>query len=233
MSHAQTPIAVVVPIAAGDRISPRLYSQLLSGLPDEVRLHLVCAQSDDIDRQADGLPSSSRAHWLSAPPGRASQQNAGAHAAPENVYLWFVHADSQLHDTTLPALLRFVRSGTQALGYFDLRFLNDGPALTRINAAGAWVRSRALHMPFGDQGLVLPSAAFTKLGGFNPELPCGEDHDLVWRARQSGLALRALRAPLYTSARKYARLGWLRTTCQHLLITARQARRFSKAGQRA
>lgn len=233
MSQTQTTLAVVVPIAPGDRISTQLYSQLLSGLPDEVSLHLVCANPDDIKHQAELLPASTRAHWLSAPPGRASQQNAGALAARDSTYLWFLHADSQLHPSTLPTLLRFVSSNIQALGYFDLRFLSDGPALTHINAAGAWLRSRLLHMPFGDQGLILPHAQFAQMGGFDTALMCGEDHDLVWRARRTGLPLQALGAPLYTSARKYARHGWLRTTCEHLLITARQARDFSRTGQRA
>lgn len=229
MTHAQPLLAVVVPIAAGDRISAPLYNGLLHGLPDDITVHIVCTAADEIERLSHELPASPRVRWLSAPAGRASQQNAGALAAPDSAYLWFVHVDSQLHPSTLPALLSFVRSGAQALGYFDLRFLDDGPALTRINAAGAWLRSRVLHMPFGDQGLVLPRSQFLQMDGFNEALGCGEDHDLVWRARHAGLALQALRAPLYTSARKYARQGWLRTTCQHLLITARQAQTFSRA----
>ena len=233
MHTARTQLAVVIPIAPGDRISTSLYTQLISGLPDDVSLYLVCAEPVDRVAQSSHLPTSPRAHWLSAPAGRASQQNAGAQAAQDCTYLWFLHVDSQLHPATLPALLRFVGSRDQALGYFDLRFLSDGPALTRINAAGAWLRSRAMHLPFGDQGLILPRSGFCQLGGFNQALQCGEDHDLVWRARRAGLPLRALRAPLYTSARKYARRGWLRTTCQHLWITARQARAFSATQRNA
>ncbi|HZF97242.1 MAG TPA: glycosyl transferase family 2, partial [Pseudoxanthomonas sp.] len=99
-----------------------------------------------------------------------------------------------------------------------------------LNALGAWFRSRCLGLPFGDQGLALPRALFERLGGFDESLRGGEDHDLVWRARRAGVPLQPARAPLYTSARKYAQRGWGATTAFHLRETWRQARRFSRGG---
>ena len=58
--------------------------------------------------------------------GRASQQNAGA-GRRATAYLWFLHADSRLAVDTLPALADFLVRDEWALGYFDLRFLDDGP----------------------------------------------------------------------------------------------------------
>jgi GT2 family glycosyltransferase len=101
-----------------------------------------------------------------------------------------------------------------------------------LNAGGAWLRSRWLGLPFVEQGLVLPRGIFAALGGFDTTLAHGEDHDLVWRARRGGLRLRPLRAPLYTSARRYAACGWLRTTTEHLAMTAQQAWRFSRPAAR-
>jgi len=162
--------------------------------------------------------------WLEAPAGRARQQNAGA-AAAKGTTLWFLHADSRLPARSVAAALRF--AGTSALGYFDLRFLDDGPRLARLNAMGAWIRSRWLGLPFGDQGLILPGALFRSLGGFDESLDAGEDHALVWAARRAGIPLVPLRAPLRTSARRYAEHGWLRTTLQHGRLTLSQARRFA------
>ena len=78
-------------------------------------------------------------------------------------------------------------------------------------------------MPFGDQGLFLAWTDFEGLGGFDPALPYGEDHALLWAAHRAGMVVASARAPLYTSARKYAEGGWLRTTARHVWLTAAQA----------
>jgi hypothetical protein len=166
--------------------------------------------------------------WLHAPAGRATQQNAGA-AAGDRDWVWFVHADTRLASDTLPALARFIARDRPALGYFDLHFDGDRPVLMRLNTAGAWLRSRWLRLPFGDQGFVLPRTVFDALGGFNPAITRGEDHELVWRVRRAGLQVRPVGAALYTSARRYAAQGWATTTTGHLAETWRQAWRFSRA----
>ncbi|MEO6064250.1 MAG: glycosyltransferase [Lysobacterales bacterium] len=230
MSATQTldKLTVVVPVGPGDALSARLCEQLAM-LPTRAQVRVVRAEGDCEATPAFANASEQRAQWQSmqAPAGRATQQNAGARGA-DGEWLWFLHADSVLAPATLPALARFIETKSDALGYFDLHFLDDGPALMGLNACGAWLRSRWLGLPFGDQGLVLLRAAFEKLGGFDTALSSGEDHDLVWRARRAGLPLRAIGAPIYTSARKYAEQGWWRTTAHHLTETGRQARRFSR-----
>jgi hypothetical protein len=162
-----------------------------------------------------------------APRGRAIQLNAGACAA-DRAWLWFLHADSRLAAATLPALVVAATRAPDALGYFDLRFAADGPPAVRLNELGAFVRSRVLGLPFGDQGFFLAADTFERLGGFDPRLTCGEDHALVWTARRAGVAVAPARAPLYTSARKYADGGWLATTARHLRLTAAQAWRGAR-----
>jgi hypothetical protein len=227
MTAALARIAVVIPVGPGDLVSPTLLAQLAQLPADSEKIVVHAAEG------AAAAPSASPAAtpaWreMHATRGRGSQQNAGACAATRD-WLWFLHADSRLAPTTLSALASFVRRDENALGYFDLRFLDDGPALMRLNAFGARLRSRWLGLPFGDQGLVLPRAMFERLGGFDCTLGCGEDHDLVWRARRARIPLRPLGAPLYTSARKYAERGWWTTTAWHLQETWHQARRFSRA----
>jgi len=162
---------------------------------------------------------------LHAPTGRASQLNAGAQAS-DGDWLWFVHADSAFDADALDALQRVLARNEDAIGYFDLRFLGDGPALTVLNAAGAWLRSRLLGLPFGDQALLMPRRVYDRLGGF-ADVP-GEDHALVWAARRAGVPLRPVGATVHTSARRYAMRGWLATTLRHLVLTAVQAWRYSR-----
>lgn len=224
------PLSVIVPVGPGDTAWQGLLPQL-AALPRDAELRLVgCRPEDarpDTLAAAGGLPAD-RA-WLVAPRGRARQMNAGARAT-RGAALWFLHADSRFDDpaAAVAALWRTVAREPQALGYFDLRFDGDGPAATAINTAGAWIRSRWLGLPFGDQGLFLARATFERLGGFDESLAAAEDHALVWAARRAGVRLRATGLGIRTSARRYAEQGWARTTARHLLLTARQAWRFSR-----
>ena len=217
-------LSIVVPIGPAEEDWSGLLRDL-AALEDDAELFIVTtrgAVAPAIEPADQGLLIPS--HRLEAPAGRAAQQNAGA-ARARGETMWFLHADSRLSTETLAAARAF--AGRDALGYFDLRFRDDGPALVHLNALGARLRSRWLGLPFGDQGLMLPRHRFEALGGFDERLECGEDHALVWAARRAGLPLVALGAPLWTSARRYAEQGWLRTTLEHARLTLGQARRFS------
>lgn len=214
-------LAIVIPCGPGDRSWVGLLPHLGGVGADEV---VLCLSDGD---RAQALPPAVRV--VTSPAGRARQLNRGATctAAP---WLWFLHADTRLTKATIAAARGFLRDAPEAIGYFDLRFLDDGPAWTRLNEAGALVRSRLFGLPFGDQGFLMPRRVLDRLGGFDEALSSGEDHALVWRARQAGIPVRPLRAPIFTSARRYATHGWARTTLQHLLSTGRQAIAFSSAG---
>lgn len=221
-------LAVVVPIGPGERAWRALLSDL-APLPAAARIVLVATADDDLPTPSElgaaGLAAQPLA--LTAPCGRASQLNAGARAG-ERPFLWFVHADSRLDAATIPALARVLRERPDALGYFDLRFRQDGPVAMSLNALGVRVRSRWLGLPFGDQAFFLAASTFARLGGFDPTLPFGEDHALVWAARRAGVPLVPAGATISTSARKYAEGGWLRTTARTVFLTAVQAWREAR-----
>ncbi|MGA8278479.1 MAG: DUF2064 domain-containing protein [Rhodanobacteraceae bacterium] len=226
MSVATPLLSVIVPLAPDENQWTGLRDQLaaLNADSEIIPVRGVDDGRNDAPAAVATAIADSAAGYreMAVPRGRARQMNAGARAA-RGSWLWFLHADSRLHPRTLPALRAFVARGDDALGYFDLGFRNDGPWLVRINAAGANFRARHLGLPFGDQGFVLPAAWFARLGRYDEAAAYGEDHLLVWRARVAGLPIRRIGAPLLSSARKYAREGWLRTTTRHLALTARQA----------
>jgi GT2 family glycosyltransferase len=221
MSDPLSQLSIVLPVGPGDRAWPPLH-EMLREQAAAAEVWPVFAEDDPQNAPAGALRTSK---------GRAHQQNAGAHAARRE-WLWFVHADTRLTSDTLPALRAFLQRDESALGWFRLRFDDEGPRhlrwAMRANAAGANWRSRRLGLPFGDQGLVMPRLEFDRLDGFDPRLPYGEDHALVWRARRTGLPLREIDAAVITSARKYAERGWLRTTLRHLRLTADQAWREAR-----
>jgi GT2 family glycosyltransferase len=220
---ARLKLSVVIPVGPGDRAWTGLLRDL-AALEADAEIILVAptgATPPGFAARAYRLQVPAR--WLEAPAGRARQQNAGARAAAGDA-LWFLHADSRVPAPSLDAALRFAREN--ALGYFRLRYLDDGPWAARLNGFGAGVRSRWVGLPFGDQGFLLSRSTFARLGGFDESLPAGEDHALVWTARVAGIALVDLGQPVHSSARRYREQGWLRTTLRHAGLTLSQARRF-------
>ncbi|NVK44598.1 MAG: glycosyl transferase family 2 [Oceanospirillaceae bacterium] len=152
---------------------------------------------------------------------RAVQMNRASEVA-RGRWLWFLHLDSILTAGMISGLQRALVVAPEALHYFRLGFAADGAGPTRFNAWGANLRSRWLGVPFGDQGFCLPAQVFSALGGYPERVSYGEDHLLVWYARQAGIALHEVDATLVTSARKYKR-GWLRLTLLYQWRWLRQA----------
>lgn len=214
-------LSMIIPVGPDESEAQALLDQL-DALPGNGEIVIVKARDTELRRPLRWPATLSCREYVNGG-GRARQMNLGARLA-RGTWLWFVHADSRLLPQTLPALHRFIAGPRDALGWFDLRFRHDGPALCRLNAWGANLRSRWWGLPFGDQGLVLKRSNFDVLGGFDESLPCGEDHYFVWQARGSGLPVRRIGAPLATSARKYAEQGWLRVSMRHILLTFSQAK---------
>jgi hypothetical protein len=223
MTGLERQLAIVVPVGPGDPAWRQLSRDLAAcaaGIP------VIAVACDDVDRAALSR------EWpacrvVMAGRGRARQLNAGARAA-DTEWLWFLHADSRIDPPAVAALAGAVSRGRDALHWFRLGFEADPAHPVRVNALGAWIRSRWLGLPFGDQGFLLRRRTFLRLGGFDERIDRGEDHAFVWRARRAGLPLVEVPARILTSARRYQERGWLRTTVGHLGLTAMQAFRFSR-----
>lgn len=214
-------LSVIVPLGPDEVEWPGLVPQLGIALPHGSEV-IVVAAGPPVPKPPTDWPAHLLLRHFDGDAGRARQLNTGARQA-DGEWLWFLHADSRLGPDTMAALLAFIARGEAALGWFDLAFRPGGPALMRLNAYGANLRSSWLGMPFGDQGFVIPARSFAALGGFPDDAPYGEDHLLAWAARRAGIPLRRIGARLFTSARKYERGGWAATTARHLRLTAAQA----------
>ncbi|MBA2237749.1 MAG: glycosyl transferase family 2, partial [Lysobacter sp.] len=173
-------LAIVVPAGPGDDAWTGLLPQLAAA--NAARIALVLPEREPLAPAA--LPANLSVVRSAA--GRALQLNAGA-AATRSDWLWFVHADSRVTNATIRCLHDFVAADSEAVGFFDLRFLDDGPRLTVLNTIGARFRSRCLGLPFGDQGLLMPRRLYEALGGFDEHPRGGEDHSLIWSARNRGV----------------------------------------------
>jgi rSAM/selenodomain-associated transferase 2 len=146
-----------------------------------------------------------------APRGRAQQMNHGARLARGDM-LWFLHADCQAPGDAVLRMEAVLGDPEIALGAF--RFQVDSPRwIFRILELGVRVRSTVFQVPYGDQGLFMRREDFFDLGGF-PEVEVMEDLYLVRRLKERG-RVHTLKAGLPTSARRWQKRGFLRTSLRN------------------
>ncbi len=146
--------------------------------------------------------------------GRGAQLNTGA-ANASSPLLLFLHADTLLPSGFQYDVTECLANPDIILGAFSLK-VNGGGALLNFIAMCANIRSRFLQLPYGDQTFFLRKNDFTKLGGF-PKLPIMEDFTFVKQAKKLG-TIKTLPQTVTTSARRWQRLGPMRTTLINQLV---------------
>ena len=214
-------LSIVIPVGPDDYAWQDLLKELtVLGQNIEIILAACQTQPKDFD-----LPDN--VIWIHSPQGRARQLNAGAEQASRPV-IWFLHADTRFTASIIEAVCSYMQSDELRLGYFRLKFANDGPEQTRLNAWAANLRSRYFGLPFGDQGFIMNKALLESLSGFDETVSVGEDLDFVVRVQASGVSLQELPAELLTSARRYQQHGWLATTVRHIWLTWRLTRQAKR-----
>jgi rSAM/selenodomain-associated transferase 2 len=141
-------------------------------------------------------------------PSRGRQMNAGA-AEARGSLLCFHHADSELRPEHMKALEQTARNDAILGGAFYRHFDDRRPPIVlweglvrRVNSFGGPL--------FGDQSIFVRASVFQKLGGF-ADIPIMEDIEFSRRLRQLGGTV-LLDPPLWSSPRRFRRLGNWRTT---------------------
>lgn len=214
-------LSIIIPVGPDDNAWQHLLKELMVlGKDIEVILSACQAQPKDFELPVNVI-------WIQAPQGRARQLNAGAVQASGDIF-WFLHADTRFTAGVIEAMRSYIEKGGQNMGYFKLKFADDGPVQTHLNAWAANIRSRYFELPFGDQGFIMHSSLFERIKGFDENVTMGEDLDFIVRVQASGISLQELPAELMTSARRYQQYGWLATTIRHVYLTwtlTRQAKR--------
>ncbi len=145
---------------------------------------------------------------LSIPPDRALQMNAGAQAASSEILL-FLHGDTRLPQGFTGNVHDILNQPGIVAGAFSLKIDGKGYGL-RIIEMLVNFRSRFMQLPYGDQGIFLKASMFSAVGGF-PALPILEDFELTRKLKRKG-RIKILSQEATTSARRWKKLGLLRTT---------------------
>src|SRR5262245_16171328 len=142
--------------------------------------------------------ASSADRTLTAPRGRAMQQNAGAAASSADVLL-FLHADCWLETGSLEQMEGALADPHCVGGCFRQQ-VDAGGRRFRWLERGNALRVKFWRLAYGDQGIFVRRVVFSRLGGF-PALMLMEDLFFMKRLRKEG-KLALLDGPLHVSSRR-------------------------------
>ncbi|NER01698.1 MAG: glycosyltransferase family 2 protein [Okeania sp. SIO3C4] len=151
---------------------------------------------------------------ISSVPGRATQMNCGAKIATGKILL-FLHGDTLLPSNFDRMLEDILVKPKIIAGAFELSIRGTTKGLRIVERMVNW-RSRYLQMPYGDQGIFLPAKIFQEIGGF-PEIPIMEDFELIRRLKKRG-QIAIVPTPVFTSGRRWQKLGILKTTLINQIV---------------
>ncbi len=210
-------IWVIIPALNEEKALPASLEKLLS---QPGNYHTLVVDGGSMDRTCELVCAEPRAHLLSAPKGRASQMNAGAHYAWQlgckpNDWLLFLHADTVLPEGALERLNGMEADQNCQAGGFTHSFSGKDWRLRLVS----WldnVRCRRSRIIYGDQALFVRQALFKKISGF-PNQPILEDVAFSEKLLRHVRPL-LLTPPVVTDARKFVKMGIWRSAARAFVI---------------
>jgi rSAM/selenodomain-associated transferase 2 len=205
-------ISVVIPVANEAAALPDCLARINRCSSEIV---VVDAASDD---QSAALARFAGCHVVPAPQRhRARQMNLGAAQARGRILL-FLHADTWLPPDALAKIIDAIDRRRALGGGFARRYRSRSLTLAMTSRL-ADIRNRLWGWHLGDQAIFVRRDIFDRLRGYR-DIPIFEDLDFSRRLRALGKTM-TLTPPAYSSARRFAEKGPLRTTWDDLRLTRR------------
>lgn len=205
-------LSVIIPVLDAEPALPACLAALMEGVEAGLIRELVISDGGSSDATL-ALAEAAGAVIVTGPASRGGQLRRGV-ASASGPWLLVLHADSVLARGWSAAVTAQIADGRP--GYFRLAFDARGFAPAWV-AGWANLRARLLHLPYGDQGLLISRAEYDAAGGYD-DIPLMED---VALARRLGRRLRMMPVTLRTSAARYRRDGWLRRGARNLSLLLR------------
>ena len=179
-------------------------------------LEIIVADGGSSDRTTE-IAEQLGCRVLTTKPGRGGQMRAGAAAAKGDVIL-LLHADTWLPPNATHAMLDCLRDRVVVAGGFWKEF-RESPLLLLGSkwkcAVRLWIGRRIA----GDQGMFIRREILERIGGI-PDMELMEEFALSSRLRREG-RLALADAIVLTSARRFRKLGVIRTYLRMWIVTMR------------
>ncbi len=210
----RAPLSIILPTLDAAPALPGAFAALMEGLAAGLIREVIVSDGGSRDETAE-IARAAGARLLTGAPGRGGQLRRGAEAAGGD-WLLFLHADSWPAPGWAAVVATHMQRAPERAATFRLSFRARG-AGARLTAGWANLRTRLFHLPYGDQGLLIPRALYARTGGF-ADIPLMED---VAMARALRRRLCLLDHLITTDASRYLARGWLRRGARNWLTLAR------------
>jgi rSAM/selenodomain-associated transferase 2 len=208
-------ISVIIPTLNAEALLAQTLSALVPAAIDGLVREVIVVDGGSSDATA-AIADQAGATFLARSGGRGYQLMAGAHRARFPWFL-FLHADTVLEagwEREAVAFMDAIDTGKQPPAAAAFRFaLDDAGLRPRLLERLVALRCALLHLPYGDQGLLIGKPLYGEVGGHGSQ-PLMEDVDLVLRLGRRRLAM--LRSRAVTSAVRYQRDGYVRRSMRNL-----------------
>ncbi len=199
-------LSIVIPIKIAD---PNLAS-LLDHLVSKTSAEIVVVKTDECS-----IESLSRFYrepqitWVTAKASRGGQIRQGIVNSASH-FIWVLHADSVIDDTTIKAIIEMARRQDKVWGRFNLSLIPSTITLQLVSFL-INLRSRKTKICTGDQGMFFHRSLICAIGGF-PDQPLMEDVEVSKRLRRqyADLFLPAEQI-IQTSGERWLINGYVRT----------------------
>ncbi len=206
-------LSIIIPTLNEAQVLGRTLAQLRHNPPHKRNCEVIIVDGGSTDATVS-IAKKTDCKIISNARGRSRQMNAGAAQAVGEILL-FLHADTLLPDNFPELIHNAISSPAVAAGAFSLAIDSPSKGLAAI-AYMANLRSRLLHLPYGDQAYFVTREMFIATGGF-PEIEIMEDFVFIRKIKTRG---KIIILPEYaiTSARRWRNIGIVRTTLINQLI---------------
>lgn len=153
----------------------------------------------------------------------SAQRNLGARKS-KGEFLIFFDADARIPKTFLQKVHRYIEKHTGLLFTTHLSCKSYSTRQIMLTEAVNFIIDlfNRLGKPFAPgSNIIIDRNLFQKLKGFDETLKLAEDHDLVQRARETGVLLKIIKnTSLYISFRRPDKMGYMRVLYQYVLSGA-------------
>lgn len=207
-------ISVIVPTLDAEAHLPDCLAALMEGLLAGLIRELIVTDGGSRDLTCD-MARDAGARLVTGPASRGGQLRRGV-AEAQGRWLLILHADTVLDPGWSVAVAQHIKQPQARPAVFRLRFRARGVRPAWV-AGWANLRTRALGLPYGDQGLLVTRSAYARAGGY-PDIPLMEDVALIRALPSRPEVLPSFAA---TGADRYQRAGWLRRGGRNLWTLTR------------